>query len=154
MSNAGESFDYIFIDGSHFADDVMLDAVMAWQLLRKDGVLVFDDYLWRLEQYGWKKNPANAINLFLGLVEGDFVLLHVGHLRSKSLYQPRATRNSRCPALTQDFAIACCIIADSIAAITFAAADRERSRAVVSVPRAASGHGTQGHALNRMHPSR
>jgi predicted O-methyltransferase YrrM len=79
MSSAGESFDFIFIDGSHFADDVMLDAAMAWRLLRKDGVLVFDDYLWRLEQYGWKKNPANAINLFLKLVEGDFVLLHVGH---------------------------------------------------------------------------
>jgi predicted O-methyltransferase YrrM len=78
-SNAVESFDFIFIDGSHFADDVMLDAVMAWQLLRKDGVLVFDDYLWRIEQYGWKKNPANAINLFLELVEGDFTLLHVGH---------------------------------------------------------------------------
>jgi len=78
-SNAAESFDFIFIDGSHFADDVMLDAVLAWQLLRKDGVLVFDDYLWRIEQYGWKKNPANAINLFLELVEGDFTLIHVGH---------------------------------------------------------------------------
>jgi len=78
-SREKECFDFIFIDGSHFADDVMTDAVLAWQLLRKDGILVFDDYLWRLERYGWKKNPATAINLFLRLIEGDFALLHAGH---------------------------------------------------------------------------
>jgi predicted O-methyltransferase YrrM len=74
-----ECFDFIFIDGSHFADDVMIDAVLAWQLLREGGVMVFDDYLWRLERYGWKKNPAPAVNLFLRLIRGDFALLHVGH---------------------------------------------------------------------------
>lgn len=74
-----ERFDFIFIDGSHFADDVMVDAVMAWQLLRSGGILVFDDYLWRNERYGWKRNPAQAINLFLRLIRGDFTLLHAGH---------------------------------------------------------------------------
>lgn len=74
-----ERFDFIFIDGSHFADDVMVDAVMAWRLLRKDGILVFDDYLWRLGRYGRKRNPAHAINLFLRMIAGDYALLHVGH---------------------------------------------------------------------------
>ena len=74
-----ECFDFIFIDGSHFADDVMVDAVLGWQLLREGGVMVFDDYLWRLERYGWKKNPAPAVNLFLRLIRGDYALLHVGH---------------------------------------------------------------------------
>jgi len=74
-----ECFDFIFIDGSHFADDVMIDAVQAWRLLRSGGILVFDDYLWRIERYGWTKNPAQAINLFLRLIRGDYVLLHVGH---------------------------------------------------------------------------
>lgn len=78
-ARAKECFDFIFVDGSHFADDVMTDAVMAWQLLREGGILVFDDYLWRIERYGWKKNPAQAINLFLRLIDGDFTLLHVGH---------------------------------------------------------------------------
>ena len=78
-SREKECFDLIFIDGSHFADDVMVDAVMAWQLLRSGGILVFDDYLWRNERYGWKRNPAQAINLFLRLINGDFTLLHVGH---------------------------------------------------------------------------
>lgn len=78
-AEGNERFDFIFVDGSHFADDVMVDAVLAWQLLREGGVVVFDDYLWKLERYGWKKNPAPAINLFLRLNRGDFDLLHVGH---------------------------------------------------------------------------
>lgn len=73
-----ECFDFIFIDGSHFADDVMVDAMLAWQLLRADGVLVFDDYLWRYAPYGWKRNPGAAINLFLRLIGRDGTLLHVG----------------------------------------------------------------------------
>ena len=38
-------FDFIYIDGNHCCDTVMSDAVMAWGLLRKGGVLLFDDYL-------------------------------------------------------------------------------------------------------------
>ncbi len=74
-----ECFDLILVDGSHFSDDVMLDAVFSWRLLRKDGILIFDDYLWRFERYAWKKNPATAVNAFLRLVHGDYTLLHVGH---------------------------------------------------------------------------
>jgi predicted O-methyltransferase YrrM len=74
-----ECFDFIFVDGSHFADDVMIDAVLAWRLLREGGIAVFDDYLWHLAQYGWKKNPAPALNLFLRLIRGDYALMHVGH---------------------------------------------------------------------------
>lgn len=41
-----ESFDIIYIDGSHTADDVLADAVLSWQLLKDDGILIFDDYTW------------------------------------------------------------------------------------------------------------
>jgi predicted O-methyltransferase YrrM len=40
-------FDFIYIDGSHQAPDVLCDAVLAFQLLKIGGVIVFDDYLWR-----------------------------------------------------------------------------------------------------------
>jgi hypothetical protein len=40
------SFDLIYIDGSHTADDVLSDAVLAWGTLKHDGVLIFDDYNW------------------------------------------------------------------------------------------------------------
>jgi predicted O-methyltransferase YrrM len=39
-------FDFIYIDGSHQAPDVLLDALLAFRLLRIGGLLAFDDYLW------------------------------------------------------------------------------------------------------------
>ena len=40
-----ESFDFIYIDPSHQAPDILTDAVLAFKLLRLSGVMVFDDYL-------------------------------------------------------------------------------------------------------------
>lgn len=42
-----QTFDLIYIDGSHMASDVLTDAVLAFQLLRLGGVMILDDYLWR-----------------------------------------------------------------------------------------------------------
>lgn len=39
-------FDFIYIDGSHQAPDVLCDAVLCFRLLREGGVIAFDDYLW------------------------------------------------------------------------------------------------------------
>lgn len=39
-------FDFIYIDGSHQAPDVLTDAILAFKLLRVGGILAFDDYLW------------------------------------------------------------------------------------------------------------
>jgi len=40
------SFDFIYVDGSHQAPDVLSDAVLAFKLLRVGGIMAFDDYLW------------------------------------------------------------------------------------------------------------
>ena len=57
-------FDFIYIDGSHSACDVMSDAVLAWKLLKENGIMIFDDYEWDYyeEEYN---NPRIAINGFL-----------------------------------------------------------------------------------------
>ena len=39
-------FDFIYVDGSHQAQDVLFDAIMAFKLLKIKGVIAFDDYLW------------------------------------------------------------------------------------------------------------
>lgn len=39
-------FDFIYVDGSHQAPDVLVDAVLSFKLLRVGGVIAFDDYLW------------------------------------------------------------------------------------------------------------
>jgi predicted O-methyltransferase YrrM len=40
-------FDFIYIDGSHQAPDVLCDAVLGFRLLRVQGLMVFDDYLFQ-----------------------------------------------------------------------------------------------------------
>lgn len=39
-------FDFIYIDGSHQASDVLEDAVLAFPLLKENGIMIFDDYTW------------------------------------------------------------------------------------------------------------
>jgi hypothetical protein len=79
VAEGGERFDVVYIDGSHFADDVLLDALLGWRLLVDGGTMIFDDYLWRFERYGLSRNPSAAIHLFLKLVAADHVVLHAGH---------------------------------------------------------------------------
>ena len=38
------SYDMVYIDGSHLASDVLRDAVLAWDLVKVGGLIVFDDY--------------------------------------------------------------------------------------------------------------
>ena len=48
LSNGKQSyFDFIYVDGSHQAPDVLFDAVASFRLLKANGFLVFDDYLWQ-----------------------------------------------------------------------------------------------------------
>lgn len=46
-----DSFDIIYIDGSHIADDVLSDEVQSWPLLRVGGTMIFDDYRWKGAEY-------------------------------------------------------------------------------------------------------
>ncbi len=58
-----ESFDFIYVDGSHTAPDVLADACMCWGLLRVGGIVLFDDYQWP-ETLGELKCPKPGINAF------------------------------------------------------------------------------------------
>ncbi|MCE2870849.1 MAG: class I SAM-dependent methyltransferase [Oxalobacteraceae bacterium] len=40
-------FDFIYVDGSHQAPDVLCDALLSFELLKNNGVIAFDDYLWQ-----------------------------------------------------------------------------------------------------------
>jgi hypothetical protein len=71
-----ERFDLIYVDGSHHTDDVIVDGIKSFELLKIGGILIFDDYIW-----GYYKNPmdnpAGAINSFLTLKKGAFEILSV-----------------------------------------------------------------------------
>jgi Methyltransferase domain len=72
------SFDFIYIDGSHVAKDVLVDAVLGWELLKPGGVLIFDDYEW--DGYGSRvgqhKKPKLAINALLAVYGPYLEVLH------------------------------------------------------------------------------
>lgn len=67
-------FDVIFIDGSHFFDNVFRDCKNSWPILKKNGILILDDYFWT----GYKnlqQNPAFAINKFLKQINHEYKII-------------------------------------------------------------------------------
>ena len=65
-----QSFDLIYVDGSHLACDVLSDAVLAFYLLKVGGVIIFDDYLWYEKLKTGKdilRAPKPAIDAFTNL---------------------------------------------------------------------------------------
>lgn len=75
---ADKRFDFIYIDGSHRAKDVMTDACMAWPLLCKGGVLVFDDYMWG-DPSKILERPKLAIDMFTTLFGDEQNFIHIGY---------------------------------------------------------------------------
>lgn len=80
-------YDFIYIDGSHNASDVLEDAVQSWRLLKPGGIMAFDDYNWSFwsNRYGEPsqiideemliREPKIAIDAFLKLFKHQYKLL-------------------------------------------------------------------------------
>lgn len=63
-------FDFVYIDGSHQAPDVLCDAALGFKLLKVGGIMVFDDYLWAEELPNGKdplRCPKPAIDAFVNV---------------------------------------------------------------------------------------
>lgn len=61
-------FDFIYVDGSHSADEVLADAVMAFGLLKKNGYMIFDDYLWMAAADSLDR-PKMSIDAFVNMFQ-------------------------------------------------------------------------------------
>jgi predicted O-methyltransferase YrrM len=66
----GARFDFVYIDGSHVALDVIVDAALSWQLLETGGYMVFDDYTWAALGPDPLLRPASAIDTFVQMIDG------------------------------------------------------------------------------------
>ena len=75
-----ESFDVVFIDGSHFAKDVITDAVQSWALLKTGGLLIFDDYLWETNGAPWR-HPKTSVDAFELIYDPLVSLVWTGYQR-------------------------------------------------------------------------
>ncbi|MCS6847225.1 MAG: class I SAM-dependent methyltransferase [Anaerolineae bacterium] len=71
-------FDVIYVDGSHRAADVLLDAALSWCLLKCNGLIIFDDYLWEMSKPAAQR-PQIAIDLFLEAYAPRLRVVHHGY---------------------------------------------------------------------------
>lgn len=71
-----DGFDFIFVDGSHVAEDVWADATGAWPLLKPGGLLAFDDYEWG---DGGPSTPRPAIDRFLAEYASEMTVYRLGY---------------------------------------------------------------------------
>ena len=65
-----QRFDFISIDASHQAPDVLGDAILGFELLKPGGVMAFDDYIWSPMRPGTENPlllPKAAIDAFTTL---------------------------------------------------------------------------------------
>jgi hypothetical protein len=69
-------YQFIYIDGSHVAKDVLVDAVLSWDLLRAGGIIIFDDYEWNVDRWQEWRCPTIAIDAFLRVFEPHVEVLH------------------------------------------------------------------------------
>jgi len=68
-------FDFVYVDGSHIASDVLEDIVLSFRLLKPGGIMVLDDYTW--EFFGNPlRHPRLGIDAFMSVYEGQFEVLY------------------------------------------------------------------------------
>ena len=91
-----DAFDIIYIDGSHDADDVLEDAVLSHRLLKKGGLLIFDDYLGGLDGPP-ELRPKPAVDTFFAIFKEEYDVVHNGYqllLRKKPAPTAATTRTT------------------------------------------------------------
>lgn len=69
-----DSYDFVYVDRSHKAPDVLEDAVLAFALLKPGGMMIFDDYGWDAAPTELER-PRLAIDCFLLLYQGKYQLV-------------------------------------------------------------------------------
>ena len=67
LRGQGVRADFVYVDGSHAAPDVLTDLVLSFGMLKRGGVIICDDYLWEDEARDGGdvlKRPKMAIDAF------------------------------------------------------------------------------------------
>jgi len=71
---AREFYDFIYVDGSHQASDVLEDIILAFPLLKQGGIMILDDYTWG-QGMDYYDVPSSGINAFLTVYGNQIEIL-------------------------------------------------------------------------------
>lgn len=71
-------FDFVYIDGSHRAPNILEDTILAFRLLKNKGTMIFDDYQWIIGTDEIEM-PKLAIDCFLRAFKKELNILQVGY---------------------------------------------------------------------------
>jgi predicted O-methyltransferase YrrM len=75
-----ETYDFIYIDASHRADDTFVDAYFAQKLLKPGGILIFDDFAWKDPSNLHPSNsPQLGVEIFNAMYDETYELIHHGY---------------------------------------------------------------------------
>lgn len=73
-----KTYDFVYIDGSHVAKDVLSDALLVWPMVKKGGIIIFDDYGW--DNYKEKRmNPRMAVDMFIQLFGDEIEIIDIDY---------------------------------------------------------------------------
>ena len=73
-----ESYDFVYIDGCHWAEPVRQDALLSWKLLKPEGLVIFDDYEWNDPNYPGQETRI-GIDAFIAEVQSEIEIIYHGY---------------------------------------------------------------------------
>jgi tetratricopeptide (TPR) repeat protein/predicted O-methyltransferase YrrM len=73
-----DTYDIVYIDGSHWATDVIEDAVLTFKLVKTNGIIIFDDYTLTITEKP-EQSPRFAIDAFVSLFSSKVKVLSKTH---------------------------------------------------------------------------
>lgn len=72
LKKLDDTYDFIYVDGSHEFKDVIYDAFLAWDMLKPGGVIVFDDM-------GLFEGVTNVVNILAYYMKPEIAELWGGY---------------------------------------------------------------------------
>ena len=72
-------YDFIYIDGSHNGEDVLSDAIESFKILKKDGIIVFDDAMASVDNEK-KYQTYHGVITFLKMFKKEVKILYIKNI--------------------------------------------------------------------------
>lgn len=78
------NYDLIYVDGSHKLIDVIVDLYLSWSLLKKNGIMIIDDYLFNINKLNYDNKHIidtikYSVDSFLKNIQGQYKLLKMNY---------------------------------------------------------------------------